>query len=225
MTEEPDTEQDGRPNPLPSRGRLRYRRSGQGLEFDRVANFSDAVYAIALTLIAVELHPPVLEVEGSPTSCSTTSVGCPTRSSSSSSSSPSWVRTGWRTIVSWPDCRSGSRVRQGRQLLRRGRVQLDGDERQRDGVHRPNPLLSRGRLRYRRSARPFRCPVLRSSRVHARWDVRPDHRLLRRLRPRSWSNSVGLPSTSSTGVVSTPPTCPGCFPTSQGWRSYPSRPP
>lgn len=44
-----------------------FERSGKGLEFDRVANFSDAVFAIALTLTAVELHPPVLTLEGDPT--------------------------------------------------------------------------------------------------------------------------------------------------------------
>ena len=36
----------------------RYRREGDGLEFDRVSFFCDAVYAIALTLMAVELRPP-----------------------------------------------------------------------------------------------------------------------------------------------------------------------
>ncbi|HEX8771946.1 MAG TPA: TMEM175 family protein, partial [Acidimicrobiales bacterium] len=67
MTEETGTAQNGQPNPVLRKGRLRYARSGRGLEFDRVANFSDAVYAIALTLIAVELHPPALQVGSSPT--------------------------------------------------------------------------------------------------------------------------------------------------------------
>lgn len=39
----------------------RYLRHGQGLEFDRMAFFADAVFAIALTLIAVDLRPPKIE--------------------------------------------------------------------------------------------------------------------------------------------------------------------
>lgn len=45
---------------------LPFPREGGGLEFDRVANFSDAVFAIALTLIAVGLKPPALAVEDDP---------------------------------------------------------------------------------------------------------------------------------------------------------------
>ncbi len=33
----------------------RYERSGTGLEFDRVANFADAIYAISLTLVGIEV--------------------------------------------------------------------------------------------------------------------------------------------------------------------------
>jgi len=37
-----------------------FRRSGDGLEFDRVAFFSDAIYAIALTLLAVGIGAPAI---------------------------------------------------------------------------------------------------------------------------------------------------------------------
>ncbi|MBI2705109.1 MAG: DUF1211 domain-containing protein [Actinobacteria bacterium] len=57
----PDHVDDQTPigGPLSFGKRLVYRRADSGLEFNRAANFSDAVYAIALTLIAVELRPPV----------------------------------------------------------------------------------------------------------------------------------------------------------------------
>jgi uncharacterized membrane protein len=43
----------------------RYARSGTGLEFDRVANFADAIYAISLTLIVVGIKVPGITDEGS----------------------------------------------------------------------------------------------------------------------------------------------------------------
>ncbi len=67
MSDDQPTDPDLPSNPLSDGRTLRYPRSGRGLEFDRVANFSDAVYAIALTLIALELHPPTLDFEGDAT--------------------------------------------------------------------------------------------------------------------------------------------------------------
>ena len=66
MTDEPHEGDGPAPGPLSHGAKLRYPREGQGVEFDRVANFTDAVFAIALTLIAVELHPPPLDVEDDP---------------------------------------------------------------------------------------------------------------------------------------------------------------
>lgn len=64
--DEPDPQAESQPGPMPTGGfgRTRYGRESWGLEFDRVSFFCDAVYAIALTLIAVELKPPVLEHAG-----------------------------------------------------------------------------------------------------------------------------------------------------------------
>lgn len=50
-------------NSAPGPTKARYLRAGRGLEFDRVVNFSDAVFAIALTLTAVALAPPALDHE------------------------------------------------------------------------------------------------------------------------------------------------------------------
>jgi uncharacterized membrane protein len=40
-----------------------HRREGPGLEFDRVSFFTDAVFAIAMTLLVVELEPPRLTAD------------------------------------------------------------------------------------------------------------------------------------------------------------------
>jgi uncharacterized membrane protein len=52
-----DTGDDGRSDPSPFM-RSRFRREGFGLEFDRFANFADAIYAISLTLIVVGIEFP-----------------------------------------------------------------------------------------------------------------------------------------------------------------------
>lgn len=43
----------------------RYQRSSDGLEFDRVANFADAIYAISMTLIVVGIVAPKLSDDSS----------------------------------------------------------------------------------------------------------------------------------------------------------------
>lgn len=50
------------PDPAPRRRGWRYRH-GDGLEFDRVTFFSDAVYAIAMTLLIVPIEAPELTEE------------------------------------------------------------------------------------------------------------------------------------------------------------------
>lgn len=56
MTEPPPDESTARP--------LRYRRESKGLEFDRVAFFSDAVFAIAMTLLVVGIGIPTVSDAG-----------------------------------------------------------------------------------------------------------------------------------------------------------------
>lgn len=57
------SESEAAPIPVRHPGILHFNRLDRGLEFARVATFIDAVYAIALTLIAVELRPPPLNVQ------------------------------------------------------------------------------------------------------------------------------------------------------------------
>jgi uncharacterized membrane protein len=52
MQEEPERE--------PVFARTRYQRTGTGLEFDRFANFADAIYAISMTLVVVGIGVPTL---------------------------------------------------------------------------------------------------------------------------------------------------------------------
>jgi uncharacterized membrane protein len=61
-----DTEEFGRADTTPF-VRSRFRREGSGLEFDRFANFADAIYAISLTLIVVGIEFPGIDDKGSGT--------------------------------------------------------------------------------------------------------------------------------------------------------------
>jgi uncharacterized membrane protein len=58
-------EDDDAGEPEPPAGNIftqsRWRREGYGLEFDRAANFADAIYAISLTLIVVGIEVPQLD--------------------------------------------------------------------------------------------------------------------------------------------------------------------
>ncbi len=52
MEDEPDHE--------PVFARTRYQRTSTGLEFDRFANFADAIYAISMTFVVVGIAVPTL---------------------------------------------------------------------------------------------------------------------------------------------------------------------
>ena len=51
----------GRPEHEPVFSRTRYQRTSTGLEFDRFANFADAIYAISMTLVVVGIAVPTLD--------------------------------------------------------------------------------------------------------------------------------------------------------------------
>jgi uncharacterized membrane protein len=68
--DEPELPADVEPagHPAPSESifvRSRFARAGTGLEFDRVANFADAIYAISLTLVVVGIVAPKLSDDSS----------------------------------------------------------------------------------------------------------------------------------------------------------------
>jgi hypothetical protein len=88
---------DGEPhNDPPRNDRPRYERHSPGLEFDRFVFFSDAVFAIAMTLLVVGIGIPHVAGATSSTRCTTRA----TRSSASSSASSSSGTTGSPTTAS-----------------------------------------------------------------------------------------------------------------------------
>ena len=52
---------DAEPEHEPVFSRTRYRRTSTGLEFDRFANFADAIYAISMTLVVHGIAVPGLD--------------------------------------------------------------------------------------------------------------------------------------------------------------------
>lgn len=60
MSKLPDVPAEDAPTESPPPGPLRYVRESPGLEFDRVAFFSDAVFAIAMTLLVVGIGIPTV---------------------------------------------------------------------------------------------------------------------------------------------------------------------
>jgi uncharacterized membrane protein len=68
----------------PNRARVRYERQSPSFEFDRVVFFSDAVFAIAMTLLVVGIGIPNATNKGSSTRSTTRSPR------SRASSSASW---------------------------------------------------------------------------------------------------------------------------------------